>query len=416
MGGGMGGMGNIPGAAFGGVTDPSMVQVTEGFRVIPAISAGQRYDSNVFFVPKTPGLNPEDYVTTVAPQIRGLYAGSLFTVNATALAFSEYYARNTSLSYVGTNAGAALDLSKLLDRWRQGTTWTVTDNFRYTPQPPAFLTGDLNGGQAHPLLAGYQAGRVNSQSNTIMTNLAVPLTQSISLIGNYSNGFIKFGNAQVQQVGALFNVNTQTYYGGLAMKLSPLDTVNLNFVGSEFNYDSGTGSFSSRGGTLGWSHMYTPNVRMYSAAGFQIINGQFQGAAPISSAVVPTGNIGLTWTDTTTQMLLAYSVSNTPTFQFQGGVLLSQVVTFTVTQVTPISGLIGILGVNYGRGDQFAGNSSNPVSYLSYGGIAGMTYMFTPKTFLGLTYSYANYDNKFGGASFAFDRSVVQFTLSQAFY
>jgi len=75
LGGGMsgstgGGLGSIPGVAFGGATDPSMIQLKEGFHVIPSIMVGERYDSNVFYAPKTPGLNREDFVTTTVPQVR----------------------------------------------------------------------------------------------------------------------------------------------------------------------------------------------------------------------------------------------------------------------------------------------------------------------------------------------------------
>ena len=99
----MGG-GYVPGTAFGGATDPGARQIKEGFRIIPTIMVGERYDSNVFFRPPTPGLDREDYVTTASPQIRGLYAGSLISVNAVGGATGEYYAKNTGLNYIGDNA------------------------------------------------------------------------------------------------------------------------------------------------------------------------------------------------------------------------------------------------------------------------------------------------------------------------
>jgi hypothetical protein len=52
------------------------------------------------------GFVRDDYVTTAIPAAAGLYAGDLFTVNALAAAVSEYYAKNTGLSYVGANVGA----------------------------------------------------------------------------------------------------------------------------------------------------------------------------------------------------------------------------------------------------------------------------------------------------------------------
>jgi hypothetical protein len=49
-------------------------------------------------------------------------------------------------------------------------------------------------------------------------------------------------------------------------------------------------------------------------------------------------------------------------------------------------------------------------------GTGGVVYKFSPETFLGLHYSYANVDNQFNGNTFAFDRHVAQLSLTQAFY
>src|SRR6187549_498401 len=76
MGGMGGGMPTIPGTAFGGATDPSSMQAVNGLRIVPSVQVSERYDSNVFFAPRSElqGLTPEDFVTTVMPQVRGLYA------------------------------------------------------------------------------------------------------------------------------------------------------------------------------------------------------------------------------------------------------------------------------------------------------------------------------------------------------
>ncbi|MGH7181092.1 MAG: hypothetical protein ACREJN_03840 [Nitrospiraceae bacterium] len=41
----------IPRMAFEGATDPSMVPITSGFRLIPSIMVGEWYDSNVLLAP-----------------------------------------------------------------------------------------------------------------------------------------------------------------------------------------------------------------------------------------------------------------------------------------------------------------------------------------------------------------------------
>ena len=46
--------GYVPGTAFGGATDPGALQLKEGFRIVPTVMIGERYDSNVFFSPSNP--------------------------------------------------------------------------------------------------------------------------------------------------------------------------------------------------------------------------------------------------------------------------------------------------------------------------------------------------------------------------
>ena len=408
----MGG-GYVPGTAFGGATDPGALQITEGFRLIPTIMVGERYDSNVFFRPPTPGLDREDFVTTTSPQIRGLYAGSLISVNAVGGGIGEYYAKNTGLNYIGANAGASLDMSKFLEQWWRGSTWQVTESYINSAQPQSFLTGDVSGASGNPFARGYQVGRARYQRNNVSTNLSVPLNQTVALIGSYSNGFIKYGSSSVQQ-GTLLDANFQSYTAGIAMNVTRLDTFSLNFIGSESDYGS-TGSFSSRGGTVGWAHEFSQILSISSSAGGQYIETQFQGA-PSRTSIAPTGSFNVTWKDNTTTLGLAYFIGLTPSVQFQAQPLLTHTVSFALTQVTPITDLVGVVGVNYARGDELGSSSSAPISYTSYGATAGLTYKFTRQTFLGLNYTYRNFDNKFGGDSTAFDRSVVQLTLTQAFY
>ncbi|TKB95121.1 MAG: hypothetical protein E8D41_02055 [Nitrospira sp.] len=407
------GGGYVPGSAFGEATDPGALKIKEGYRIIPTVMVGERYDSNVFFRPRTQGLDREDFVTTTSPQIRGLYAGDLISVNAVGGATGEYYAKNTALNYIGANASVSLDMSKFLAQWWRGSTWKVTEFYIDSAQPRAFLTGDVTGASGNPFARGFQAGRVNYQNNVVSTNLALPLTQTLALIGSYSNGFIKFGSSSVQQ-GTLFDTNIESYTTGIAMKDTSLNTYRLNFIGSESDIGS-RGSFVSRGGTVEWEHEFSQILRISSSAGVQYVQTQFQGVSS-RTPIVPTGSFNVTWKDNTTTLGLTYFMGVTPSFQFEAQSLLTHTVSFALTQVTPIADLFGVLGANYARGDEFGSSSSAPVSFASYGAIAGLTYKLTSQTFIGVNGTYQNFDSKFGGNSTAFDRSLVQLTLVQAFY
>ena len=427
IGGGLGG--GIPGTAFGGANDPSIVPITEGFRIIPSIAVAERYDSNVFFRAKSPGLlDRSDYVTSVAPQIRGLYSGEAMRVNATVGANAEYYAKNPDFNYVGSNAGLLLDLSPTLGRLWDGMTFTVVDRFRYTPQPPSFLVGDHEGDTSNPLQTGQQVGRVNSTSNTVGANVRAPLTQTLSLTGGYSYGLLRFGSSQVQQAGALLDSSFQTFTVGMLMKLSPQDFVTLNAIDSEFRYTQGVGSFSSRGGLIGWTHAFSPAVTLVSSAGATVVEGQSSGPgaqgsqgqssgpSTVRSIVTPRGYVGLTWRDRTTSLTMAYGLQVSQSYQFGAQPLLANTVMFSMTQLTPIPQLVGVASVNYGRANAIGQESVNAVSYTSYAAGGGIVYKFTPQTFLNLYYQYANYDNQFGATTNSFDRHIVFISIAQAFY
>jgi len=417
-GGGLGGgVGQIPGTAFGGATEPGTgLQVTEGFRVIPSILVGQRYDSNVLFTPNgrsTPGLSKEDWVTTTIPQVRGVYGGSLGTVEAMASAVGEYYAKNPDLSYVGTRVGGLLDVSRLADRVWEGAHVRASNTYSYTPQPPAFLTGDLSGEGANPYARGYQLGRVNTQTNMLSVNLTAPLTQVLNLTGGYTNGFIKFGNSEAQQPGQLLDTDYQTYTTGLALDLSRQDTVSVNFLGADYSYSS-RGSFNTRGGTFGWSRRFTPNVTLNSTAGALVVDPSLNTGASSATTVAPVGNLALLWNDQTTTLTAAYNIGVSPSFQFESATLRSQVVSLNLVQQTAIPQLLGVAGVNYGHGEQI-GAGSGGFSYDAWGGTGGLTYRLTPQTYLGTTYSYSHNNQSFGGQEFTIERHMVQVSLAQAF-
>ena len=269
--------------------------------------------------------------------------------------------------------------------------------------------------------------RVSLTTNIVGATVSAPLTQTLSLTGGYSNGLIRFGTSEVQQPGALLNTTYQTFNVGMSMQLSPQDSVALSYVDSEFRYEQ-SGSFSSRGGRMGWTHLFSPNVTLTSSAGATVVQGsssgsgaqgsqgQSSGLSNVSTTIVPQGTMALIWKDRTTSLSMVYGLAISPSFQFQAQPLLTNTVTFSVTQVTPIQQLVGVASVNYGRGDEIGSKSVNAVSYTSYAASGGVLYKFTPQTFLNFSYQYANYDSQFGATNNSFDRHVVSISLAQAFY
>jgi hypothetical protein len=417
MGGAGGAMPSIPGTAFGGATDPSLIRAVDGLRIIPSVQVSERYDSNVYFAPKSllQGLTPEDFVTTVVPQVRGLYTGyeNLVKVNAVVGAVGSYYANNTGLSYVGANAGAILDMSDLLSRWRPGARWTVTDTFFYSPQPPAFILGNQSGVQVNPLVAGFQAYRTNTTSNSFNTVADLPLNRTFKLSGSYTNSFIHFGESQVPGGPPLINQALHAYTAGVLMDVSLYDAVRVDFTGIEYDL-GGLGSFSTRGGAIGWTHRFAPTISLNAAGGAQVLSGELNGA-PFSTTIAPIGSLAIDWRDPTTEITLTYRSGITPSFQFQGAALLNHTVSCNITQNIPIRDMTVLFGANYSVAKEYGSNVGG-ISWTTVGGTAGLRYRASQKMFLTLTYNYLNADNVFGGTHFAFDRHEAQLSIAQAFY
>ena len=411
-------MPTVPGTAFGGATDPSSIRVGTGLHVVHSVQVSERYDSNVYFAPKSQlqGLTPEDFVTTVVPQIRGLYTDHehLVKLNAVVGAVGSYYVNNPELSYVGANVGAILDMSDLVSQWRPGARWIVSDTFFYSPQPPAFLAGGPLGEQTNPLVAGFQAYRTNTTSNSVNTRFELPLDRTVNLSGSYRNSFIHYGESQVPGAPTLISQNTHAYTAGFKKEVSFYDSVSVEFIGNEFDQGE-LGALSARGGTLGRSHRFSPTVSFDANGGLQEVSGESNGVR-ISSVIAPVGSLAITWTDATTSMTLAYRSRITPSFQFQSAPMLNHTVSFNMTQKTPIRDLAGLIGANYSIANEYGSSSGGPLSWTTVGGTAGLSYRATQKLFLTMIYSYQNVDNVFGATRFAYDRHVAQLSLAQAFY
>jgi hypothetical protein len=415
MGGGSGGGGITPGSSFESAIDPSAMRTARGFHVVPMITVGQRYDSNVFFAPKTPGLDRDDFVTTVSPQARAIFSGDLITVNTRVGAIGQIFAKNDGLNNVGANVGLVVDASKFLSQYRSGTRFTISDYYVFTPEPPAFLTGNLDVQEVNPLARGFQAQRVNTHTNSISVNFAVPISRTIDLTARYLNSLTHFGESKIQQEGTLLNTTFQTYAVGLAKRISMHDTVSASFLGS--HADSGSQqSFSGYGGFVGWDHMFNKKVTFRSTVGLQKVNDKSGSGA---SDITPGGSLSVFWSDTLTSWHLSYNVGLTPSLQFEGRPILTQAVNLTVIQKTSIQNLSLFAGLNYGRGNELgegSSSSSTEISYTSYNASGGMSYKVTPKMYVALIYSYSRFDNKFGPIEFELDRSLAQVFLTQAFY
>jgi hypothetical protein len=211
----------------------------------------------------------------------------------------------------------------------------------------------------------------------------------------------------------LINQDLHIYTAGLLKEVSPYDTVRADFTGNEFNQGE-LGSFSARGGTLGWAHKFTPTISFNATGGIHLLSGELN-VAPFSSTIAPIGSLAINWEDSTTTIALAYRSGIVPSFQSRAAAMLNHTVSFTMAQITPIRDVAALIGGNYSIADEYGSNSGG-LSWTTVGGTAGLRYRATEKMFFTLFYAYLNVDNLFGETRFAFDKHLVQLSLAQAFY
>src|SRR5437867_2130921 len=170
--------GGVPGPGVLGEAPPEPIrQLVPVWRVVPLLSVSERYDSNVFFAPKSSlvGLNakPEDFVTTVNPQLAVVHSGRLMQGMLLGGTTSEVYIQNPDLNYTGYNGQVSMELAQAVQRMLpRARSLVVSDSLLYTPQLPAFFQGGPNfigigvpSQTSNIFGTGIQAFRINTFSN-----------------------------------------------------------------------------------------------------------------------------------------------------------------------------------------------------------------------------------------------------------
>jgi hypothetical protein len=395
-----------------------------GTRFIPMLNVSERYDSNVFFAPKIPGLRLEDYVTTVSPQ--------LFVQDSRALAFTtfnvgaigEYYAVHQGLNYIGFNAGIASNLSPLVQRYIPGAAVRISNAYIYTPNPPGFLNRNQSYSDAVstsiidelPVADQYvrsvQAFRVNTKANTFNISAAYPISPRVGMQGSYTYATLDFGNNFVPEQRSsevTFNsFTTHTVTLGPTARVSPRDTV----VGAySYSQTEGTVKFDSHQATLGWTRLLAPNwvARIFGGAALL----QQEGTP---SEVIYTGGASIFWAEGRTNVGLTYSAGVVPSYVTSGGALLSNAVTLGLTHQL-LTNLLGSIGGGYGRDISIISGANQPdLFFETVQAYARVTYIVSRAAALNLNYTFSYNKGTFSvsspGEKDEINRQTIALTLT----
>ena len=406
-------------AQFGGSckasAPPSRASGTGSFEVVPSLCVAERYDSNVFFRPAAPGLRRDDFVTTVNPRIRvnhsGEYASGVLSLGG----FSETYARNSNLDYLGTHDSLYLNLDNSIKRLFPRASLLVMDTFSYTQLPPALVNpvagkrpGDPNivvdpniPNSDDVFAQGLQFQRRNNLVNTgtIMTSYAT--TDLTSLNASYSYSILRFKGAASTLGLSLFDATTQTGTVGGTARLSDLDTLNVTYSqGQTVSTRGGTSSFFKiDSATLGWSRLLTQNI-----------SAQVSGGGIVISTGLTTyiANAALVMNFLNNSATMSYARTVVPSFVGAGEPLIAD--RFSLSAAQKLSRQWQVTEMASYVHTARAGGL-NALTYDSIAAGGDIQYWANSIWGTSLSYNYMKFISESGSINSDFDRHVIMFSV-----
>ena len=224
-------LGTLPGT---GLSQLSPAQAETRFT--PSVRLSERYDSNVWFGPKSSvpvGKQAWDLVTTAGTQALIENKSRLGETIINAGVNASAFAYNTDLAFVSTNVFAASDLSDWTKELLPGLKFRISDAFLYTPETPAFLAGGTTAGTSDVFSRGIQAVRANTYSNIFRARGDYSLSRAVALRTDYEFSIRRVGQLQARAPAELsavfFNNTVHTLSAGPTYRLEAGDTLFMKY-------------------------------------------------------------------------------------------------------------------------------------------------------------------------------------------
>ena len=402
--------------AYCGTSSPlSRGSGTGLFEVVPSLCVSERYDSNVFYRPATPGFQRDDFVTTVTPMLRvthnGEYASAVLNVGG----FIETYVKNPGLNYIGTNDSLSLTLDNSIKRLFPNASLRIVDFFSYTPLPPGFVnpiagtSPGAPGNNQNVYAQGILGFRTNNLINVGTVSAAYATTALTSLNASYTYAILRFKGSPStggldpnlgQAPSNLFNTTTQTGTVGGTARVSELDSMNVSFshTQSEFTRSATSTLFKIDSATLGWSRMLTPNLRSELGGGGILIS---------PSITTYTANAALIMNSLNNSATLSYAHTAFPGFAGTGAPVIGDIFSLSAVQKLDRQWQLAE-SASYAHTSR--GGGPNALTYDSFSAGGDIQYWMTSILSSSLSYGYTKFTSESGSVKTDFDRHVI--TLS----
>lgn len=402
--------------AYGQFAEPCRAPSPQAFRgaapsqvggfveFVPSLCVSERYDSNVFFRPSTPGLKREDYVTTVNPMLRVKHNGNYAAGFLDAGGISETYVHNTGLNFLGSNGSLFLNLDNTIRRIIPNATLLITDAVSYVPVPPGFVNPVAGTSPGDPTNVQdiFSQGIIFFRSNRVSNNGTVTTSYATSastrVTASYNHSTLRFLSDSVN----LFNTTTHTGTLGGTAQLSENNQLNVRYSIAHSEFDSRTGPsflFKTHTATVGWSRVLSRSFKAeVSGGGLFIDPGLTTYAA----------NVALIMNVANTQATLSYARAAFPGFAGAPTQVVGDVASLSAVQeISPHWQLTGAANYSHSSG----ASPTSEIKFDTYGGSVNLAYLITRIWSVGLGYSYLRFNQEFEMTQFEFDRHVGMFSV-----
>jgi hypothetical protein len=380
-----------------------------GTSFIPALSVGERYDTNVWFAPAfllPPGTRLNDFATTLQGSLKALHKDKNVDVSLLGGVDVNAYAYNTGLNYLSTRADLYSNLNGWAEQLVKGARLQVYDLFRYTPTSPGFLSGGKSGTE-DPFLRGIQAFRANTFSNSLNMNGVYPVYRGLGVQGQYGFSLFRVGSilAATNTGATFFDTTMHNWSVGPRLEVSRLDGIALLYQQSLIT-QSLSQTASQTGGapldtktqsvTANW-YRTTPNWRFTVAGGVALIE-------PANKSF-PTATITISNNvERTTSVQLYLSRTASPSFYLQAGAAISNVAQLQVSK--RLTRELSVRGsVNLGYNEIVPTESA--VKFTNFTLSAGLNYRLTKYMFVDLYYDHNDFNTQSPGLNYVILRDAV---------
>ena len=432
--------------------------------IVPSVTLSETYDSNVFFSPKSllsPGTRPEDFITTITPQINVAHTGSMLRGNLSVGGLITRYMENSDLNYTGINAAGSLDLQQWSYKLSQRiTSLSITGTYQFAPSISQFgATGGAVGagfgttGTASAIGSGLLTNRVNMQMLNLGVNGGYQITRTTTLTSSYIHNKIAFGGQSGGVENQLFGTEGHQGTTTLSTQLNPRDTVGTTATLAHYIQGAegggGQGTFTTVSGMGTWSRTWSQKLTT-SVAGGAIVTLPIESSIPgqsIKAQASPTATVSVNYMSVAEALRAAasapgpfdglpnltgtlnpgviipagqytasmsYNFSVYPSYAFNAGPLKTHVLGANVFAGLT-SKLSGQIGANFSHGSTNTPRST----FDSIGATAALTYLLGP-VLASLTYNYMYFSNTStdlfqNNSEYLFSKKMVMVSLSTAF-